>query len=115
MSGFEKLSEAALRNRNLYRRMTGQRPFTEAEWAAIDAAEEVAKVVAQQAAELREDWQENTTKGWHEWFAVSEHSITNWAQDRDWVRKVKAGRYAVNVAHPEARAKRMEAEKNNRK
>ncbi len=115
MSGFEKLSEAALRNRNLYRRMMGQRPFTEAEWAAIDAAAEVAKVIAEQAAELTDDWQENTTAGWASWFAVTSRTITEWSQDRDWVRKVKAGRYSVNVAHPEAKAKRMDAEKNNRK
>jgi hypothetical protein len=69
---------------------------------------------------ISEDWQENTTKGWAEYFGKSKdgRTITEWATKFNWIKLATGytrGRYAVDVNDPEVIARRKAATKNNRK
>jgi len=57
------------------------------------------------------DWQENTTKNWAAYFAVTARTVTEWAQSRDWIKFAQHGRYRVDTSHPEPAARRLEVEK----
>jgi hypothetical protein len=67
----------------------------------------------EQAALQGGRWVEDSTAGWADYFAVTPRTVTDWANARGctWIRRVKQGRYSVNVQSHEASARRRAAEK----